>query len=336
MNIDLIVASKQCLTGEISLDFSAISMLALKYGIFMDTITVQKELKSLKDLKKASIVFMGNEDMDLMIESDEFFKHNKGEIVLDEGVIFLRDNPIILIPIESDTSKLLKESFDKVQNFCQLPYYSVFRLYGKRKKEIEEELKGKIQKDFFVFEKGLFSDIYISSREKEGFISDEETIITQIFQDKIYSQSNLNIEDSLAKILELTKRKISISDAFTNGLVAQKLLLASKRVVSDTFNFEVENGFLKTTDQICYKDENDLVSQMSYKKVEEKNVDLSIVIASKDMGDFVRIFVGICNKNKIDVYNLSLKGDRDLLFEIVRQSSMFNLMKKLQEKDFEN
>ena len=334
--MDLVVVSKQFLTGEISLDFSAISTLALKYGIFMDSITAQKDLKSLGDLKKSSIVVIGNEDMDKMIETDEFFKHNKGEIVLSEGVIFLRENPIILVPIESDIPKLLKESFDKIQSFCGLPYYSIFRLYGKRKKEIEEELKGKIQKEFFVFEKGLFCDIYINSREKEGFVSDEETVITNLFQDKIYSQSNLNIEEAVAKLLELKKKKINISDAFTNGLVAQKLLGLSKRVLSDTFNVEEENGFIKTPENRCYKDENDLVSQLSYRKMEEKNVEVSIVVVSKDMGDFERIFVGIYDKNKIDVYNLSLKGDKDLLFEIARQSIMFNLMKKLQEKDFEN
>jgi len=338
MKFDICVISEKFLKGESTLDFSVVISEGLSYGIEINQIKVCKNEINLKEFNTPSICFLNDEEIDEYIQKQDFFKENSSEIIENEGVLCLNKNPLLILPIEGNIINVLRVAFEKIKARCNLPNIAMFRVYGKTKRGVEEILQSNnISQDYFIIQRGLFSDIYLNCGAKIGFICEDEVKISQIFAENIYSQSKLTIDETVAKMLMLGNQKLVISDAYTHGYIAKGLLDASQNIISETFDIIIKNGYVENAvDDKIYKDETDMVYQMAYQKLNEKKADVSLVVCARNLGNFTRIFIGLGGKNSIDVYNLTVEGDREELVEVAKQGSMFNLIKKLRVKDFEN
>ena len=333
MNLKIKILSNKVLNGESKIDICKISKLLLLFGINVDEVLMLNEKTKLDKISEATIFIMPDESIDEFVSNHKIFYETDSKIIESMAVLSGNDFPIIVLPIESDVCFLLEKVLNQVKARFNLKNVKIYRLFGKTKEEIEDILNQNSLK-VSVFGKGLLCDLFLQS--EAGFISEEEVKINEIFKDYIYSQSKLSMKDVIQRLLILRNEKLVILDAFTGGKIAEYVLDACcKDVTSQTFNTYYGPDFIKIDDK-CYKDEEDLVSKISRQEIENSSNKIAVAVVGKNIDEAYKITVAIAKQKKVDIYNLSIEGSLIDAIEIGRDWTLFNLIKKLEEKDFEN
>lgn len=332
MKFKVIVVSKEVLLGERKFDFLSLSKQFLKYGLEVENFEIREDIV-VSD--SPVFLFLPDSKIDSFLEKERSFFSTKSEIIAGQGVLRMGDSPFAILPLESDIIDLSDKILDIISKKLNLPKLAVYRLYGKGKEEVEKRLE-ELKIMAKVVGEGLLTDIYINHNTE--FIGEDETKISQEYENQIYCESYMPMASVVAKLLALSDAKLSITDTFTNGEIAKELLKSNvKSILTETCNIKREEGFIKIDgEDRCFADEQDLVYQLAFSKLTEKKCNISVVIACKNEGNFFKVFVGIGNKHSVDVYKFSLSGTVEDGVGIAKNATIFNLIKKLRIKDFEN
>ena len=338
MKCKLVVLSDKVLTGDLKIDFTTLSKLMLGYGIETEEILIKGQNEKFDDFSSPTFLLLHDESIDDFVSKRKIFYESKSEIIDNEGVLSGEEHPILILPIEGNLNKLMKSSLEIIKNRFNLPNILSFRMYGITQEQVLEKIKEfDIDEDYFVVGNNLITDLYVSQKQDIKFISEIELKINEAFGDYIYAQSSMEIEEVVAKMINLSNIKIAISDSFAYGGVAKKLLEKGvAKISSATYNYNIENGFIKTEDGNMYRDENEMVNKISRSLLEVSKSDIAITISGRKVGNYYQIFLSIGSKKSIDVYNLSIEGNLEDAIEVTIYSTLFNLIKKLRIKDFEN
>lgn len=338
MNCKIVILSDKVLAGDARVDIQALSKIMLGYGLNTEEIVIKKQNEKFDDFSSPTFLFLHDDLIDGFVSECKIFYSSKSEIVEGEGVLTGDDYSILVLPIEADLPVLMKKSLEKIKERFSLPNILTFRMYGQTKDQVEEKLSGiSISSEYSLYSDGLSTDLYLKKDISSEFISDDEVIINKTFGENIYAQSNMSIAEVATKMLNLSNIKIAINDSFTCGSVARELLqCGASRLSSETFSFSIDNGFVKTDTESTFRDENEMVNKTSFILLEKKKADISIVVAGRKVGAYYHINMALGSKKSIEVYNLSIEGNQQDAITVATNSALFNLIKKLRIKDFEN
>ena len=338
MNCKIVILSDKVLAGDARVDIQALSKIMLGYGLNTEEIEIKKQNEKFDDFSSPTFLFLHDDLIDGFVSECKIFYSSKSEIVEGEGVLTGDDYPILVLPIEADLPVLMKKSLEKIKERFSLPNILTFRMYGQTKDQVEEKLSGiSISSEYSLYSDGLSTDLYLKKDISSEFISDDEVIINKTFGENIYAQSNMSIAEVATKMLNLSNIKIAINDSFTCGSVARELLqCGASRLSSETFSFSIDNGLVKTDTESTFRDENEMVNKTSFILLEKKKADISIVVAGRKVGTYYHINMALGSKKSIEVYNLSIEGNQQDAITVATNSALFNLIKKLRIKDFEN
>lgn len=334
MEFKIEVLSNKCLLGEVGIDMMSISKFLLRYGVTLNSILFCSEETKVEEIDSPIIFVMPDEKIDDFVASHKFFYETKAEIVDLVAILGGKDFPVVIIPLESDIISVLEKVFEKIKTNFNLSDKKVYRLFGKSVEEVKKMLQeGDINAK--VYGDGPLVDIYIQQKELNDFISDEEIKINQIFENYIYSQTFLSMREIIEKMLNLRKEKLFIMDSFTCGETAREILIGNcKDVTSQTFSVLDDEGFLRVTEGL-FKTEEELVEKLSLNAIKEHKGDVVVVIAGRKFNNSFKVTIAIGKKESVDIYNLRVDGSIKDAITMGKNWTLFNLIKKLKEKDFE-
>ena len=338
MNCKIVILSDKVLAGDARVDIQTITKIMLGYGLNTNEIVIKKQNEKFDDFSSPTFLFLHDDLIDDFVSECKIFYSSKSEIVEGEGVLTGNDYPILVLPIEADLPILMKKSLEIIKQRFELPNILTFRIYGQTEDQIKEKLSGiSISSEYSLYSDGLSTDLYLKKDISSEFISDDEVIINKTFGENIYAQNNMSLAEVVAKMVNLSNIKIAINDSFTCGGVASELLKCGvTKLASETFSYSVESGFIKTDKDLTFRDENEMVNKTSFVLLEKKKADISIVIAGRKVGAYYQINMALGSKKSIEVYNLSIEANQQDAISIATNSALFNLIKKLRIKDFEN
>lgn len=336
MKFDVVVLSDKVLCGDEKVDFSYFCKLVKSFGLEIEQIAVSNCTNEIK-LNKNTIIFLHDDQIDQFVSENRVFYDTNSEIVENQAIICGNGFAIAVIPLESEKS-LYSSVAQKIKDRFQVKDILTFRLFGVTATEVEQkiselEMKNKPK----ITGKGLLTDLYLEREGQTGFISQEEVLINENFSGNIYAQNFMEMSEVVGKIMQLTNLSVSIKDSFTGGKLANDLLKQdkSKRITTETFIANKELNFVKVDEQ-CYRDESEMVYQMSANLLEMKKGSISVVLAGSQDNAVYKIFLAIGKKQAIDIFKLNIEGNKEDAVLVAENFVMFNLIKKLREKDFEN
>lgn len=339
MNFSLKIISEKVLNGENSMEFEKISKLFLSRGLSLEEIIVLNRNEKIDEITSPTVFLLHDEDIDDFIVNHKVFYENESKFIDNEAVITGKDFPIVVIPIEGNITKLLTSALDIIKINYNLNKVVVFKLFGKDKDEVLSLLEENEIKNCLVSGEGLLTDIYFNDFEREGFINEQEVLINNLFKDQIYSQSELSLPEVVVKLLNICQKPLYIFDGFTGGEIISNLKCQAEnlKIFGEVFNISYQNDFLqKQNEERCYRDEREFVYQTAYNAVSEKKNGFSLSIIGRKIDNTYKIQMAIASLKSIDVYNLKINGNWCDCVKAVKNWALFNLVKKLREKDFEN
>ena len=339
MEFSLKILSDKVLSGEKSLEIEKISKLLLGKNLSLKDISILNRNEFIDEITSPTIFFLHDEDIDDFIINHKIFYENESKIVGGEGVVTCKEFPIIVIPIEGDIINLLTLALEVVEVNFNLTKVSIFRLFGKDKEEVLSILEENEVKNCLVYGDGVLTDIYLNDTQKDAFINEDEALISNLFGEQIYTQNNLTMPEVAVKLLNISQKALCVYDGFTGGEIVKDLTsqFENLKVFGETFNILYQNEFIKKeTEERCYRDEREFVYQTAYSALQEKKAGFSLSLIGKKKDNGYKIYMAIANLKNIDVYNLKIDGNWIDSVKIVKNWALFNLIKKLREKDFEN
>lgn len=333
MEFKIEILSNKCLLGEKEVDLKPISRLFLRFNSKLKEVIFLGEEIDVNEISSPTIFVMPDDKIDEFVSNHKVFYEGKSEIVDGVAIMGGENYPVVVLPLESEIYSILEKVLEKIKENYSLKESKIIRLFGKKRDEVESILKENyIKAD--VYSDGLLVDLYIN--QTSSFVSDEEVKINELFNDFIYSQSDLSMRDVIARLLPLKHEKLYVLDSFTGGEIARDLLkTGSKDITTKTFNYQNEDGIIKTFDGI-FKDEEALVNHLSLKSIQQHKGDVSVVTAYKNINNAYRVTIAIAKRDVVDLYNLWVEGSLEEAISLGKNWVIFNLIKKLKEKDFEN
>lgn len=344
MKTSIIVYSKSVAKGEKSFDLSALFSLCNNRALSIDTFVIKEDYdfaltESLAE-KSPLIIFCEKKDMELF-EINLSYKYSLERSVQNEDCIVLSGGMrVAYISLENEYIKNTSLFFDSLDASEKV---SMFRLFGKSGKYIKRCLQENNidMENVKVVENGLLCDIILNKPKEESSVNEIEQKIGQLFINDIYSESEKSLKDVVTSLLKMYRHKIDIVEPFTCGKIASEFRegcdviyealvpISSRALIAEgqMTGFDFQNGgecSVETNTFLCK-------SRLSL-----NGADIVIVLTAKEEEGGFREIVSIADPLGVNSIKTFYRGNKESAIDFSVSWVLFNLVKKLRKKDFEN
>jgi len=344
VEINAIVYSKSVAKGEKSFDLSALFSLCNKYSlsikhfILKDTYDFSLTEKVAEEMPL--IVYCEKKDMELF-EINLSYKYSAEREILFEDCIHLKTGMnVIYIPLEQDYIKKTEFFF---QSLNKEEKTSIFRLFGKSGRFVKRILQENNLnlENIKVIEKDLLCDIYLSKPSEEVGVSEIEQKIGQLFINDIYSESEKTLKDVAVSLLKMYRHKLDIIEPFTCGEICKEFKENSEVLYEGLI--PVSNRALTVEGQMtgfdfqkggeCSVETNTFLCKS---RLSLNGADIIIVLTAKEENGGYNEIVSIADALGVNSIKTFYRGTKAQAINFSVNWVLFNLVKKLRKKDFEN
>lgn len=335
--------SKSVAKGEKSFDLSALFSCCHKHGIQVEQIVVKEEYDfSLieKAIALPTIIFCEPQNMELY-EINLSYKFSAEREVLPSSCVLLKNGMnVMFIPLNKDYIQNTESFLSCLNNDEKV---SIFRLFGKSHRTIVKMLTEENidLSQCIVTENNLSGTIFLRQDKNEIGVSEIEQKIGRLFYNDIYSQSENTLSEVVVSLLNLFQQKIDIVEPFTCGEICRQfrltpsvlyegLIPVSNRALTregQMSGFDFQNG------GECSVETNTLICKS---RLSELGADIVLVLSAKEEEGGFQEIMSIADKNGVNSIKTHFKGTRKECIEFSVNWALFNLVKKLTKKDFEN
>lgn len=346
MKVDVFVFSKRVTKGDESFNLSALFSIFKKTGFDLENLVikdcydfdlVENSLKS-----DAVVVFCDKKDMEVFEINLSYRFSSERQVVFGDCVLLNSGMNVLFVP-------LVRNYFDKVEDFLNQTNTSkktnVFRLFGKSASSVKKvfaENQIKLE-NIDIIEKNLLCDIYVHEDENVFGISELQQKIGSLFMENIYSESEKSLKDTLVELLKINNYKITFVEPFTCGNIS-KLFVDEKdlNVVYETIipineRALINQSMMSGVDYQKYSsssvETNNFLANAS---LAEKGADIIAVITSEKKENGYDMLLTIATRQNKTTIKTSYRGEKRECVEFASSWVLFNLVKKLRKKDFEN
>lgn len=219
----------------------------------------------------------------------------------------------------------------------------IIKCYGMLEKDITELLNNELnvpQIDLSIFGCRLDNTINIKYSQSNANIA--QTFIADIcskLSKLIYSTEDMSLYETATNLLELQSKKIVIAETITNGQLAYNLMKLNKNSVEKSIttssfdsiakqlklNERIVNQFGKYSVNTIYELDNLLLQQSS--------ADIAVFILADTQLDCCYISIG--DIEGIHVYKNKVKSYNKTNIDMICDTALFYLIKKLRQKDLQ-
>ncbi len=344
MEINVIVYSKSVARGEKSFDLSALFSLCNKYGVSIKNFLI-KENYDFEITEKFSqecplIIFCEKLHMELY-EINLSYKFSAEREVFCENCVKLKNGMnVVFIPFEEDYIHYANEFLKEINNSEKT---SIFRLFGKSGRYVKKLLQDNninLEK-VKVVEENLLCDIIVSEPKDNLGVSEIQQKIGQLFINEIYSESNLSLKDVVVNILKMKRQKLDIIEPFTCGEISRQfacdsdviyeaLIPISNRALTvegQMTGFDFQNG------GECSVETNTFLSKS---RLSLNGADIILTLTAKEIEGGFQEIMSIADHFGVNSIKTTYRGKREDAIKFSVNWALYNLVKKLRKKDFEN
>jgi len=344
VKINVLIYSKSVAKGEKSFDLSTLFSLLNNNSISLSNFAIKEEydfeLTEKSAEKHPLIVLCEKKDMELF-EINLSYKFSLEREVENEDFVLLKGGmKVAYISLDGNYFKNIEKFVHSLENDKKV---AIFRLFGKTAKYIKRVLSDNNidLESVKIVENGLLCDIYLSKDKNEDSISEIEQKIGQLFINDIYSESEKSLKDVVVSLMRLYRHKLDIVEPFTcgeivscfkndNDVIYEGLVPISDRALTiegQMTGFDFQNGgesSVETNTFLCRS------------RLSKNGADIVIVLTAKAEDGGFREIVSIADPLAVNTIKTFYRGSREEAIKFSVDWVLFNLVKKLRKKDFEN
>ena len=290
--------------------------------------------------KHPLIVLCEKKDMELFEINLSYKFSLEREVESEEFVRLKGGMNVAYISLDGNYIKHIESFVNSLENDKKV---AIFRLFGKTAKYIKRVLQDNNidLESVKVVENGLLCDIYLSKEKNEASLGEVEQKIGQLFINEIYSESEKTLKDVVVSLMRLYRHKLDIVEPFTCGeivscfkndsdIVYEALVPISSRALTvegQMTGFDFQSGgesSVETNTFLCKS------------RLSKNGADIVIVLTAKEEEGGFREIVSIADPIAVNSIKTFYRGTREEAIKFSVNWVLFNLVKKLRKKDFEN
>lgn len=229
---------------------------------------------------------------------------------------------------------------------------NVFKCFGISKNEIKTILSPFLQDNRGVYisieGENLLIDIILQADDKNNYFYDVSREVFEKFNRFIYAESNISLEETAFELLKLNNLKIAIAESITGGELVSSLIKknaeASKVIIEGdvVYSNDAKIRILGVDKQMLDKYTGvslEITHEMARCLLQNTNADIVIsttgyATSSNLNEDEGLVFIGLGDRNKIDIFKNKFYGTREQIIQTSAQAALFYLVKKLRKNDF--
>lgn len=343
MKFNVLVYSKSVAKGEKFFNLSALFSSANKNACSILSFSIQENYNfelTEKLLKENLIIFCEKKDIEIFEINLSYKFSAEREILMDDCIHLFGGINVLYIPLEIDYINCFDRYLKQINNQEKV---SLFRLFGKSERTVKRILQeNNINTEKCkIVEKDLLCDIFLTKNIDEIGINDAEAQIGRLFLNDIYSQSEMSLVEVIVSLLKRNRQKIDIVEPFTCGKILKEffdntdvlyegLVPISSHALADEAQM---SGVDFQKDGECSVETNSLLckSRLSF-----NGADIVLVLTAKKVNDGYQEILSIADKFSINSIKTFYKGTLEETTNFSVNWALFNLVKKLTKKDFEN
>ena len=344
MKTNILVYSKNVVKGECRLDLSTLFSVCDKTGFELENFVIKEKYDfALTESLMANgplVILCEKKDMEVYEINLSYKFSSDREVIFDDCVRLISGMNVIFIPLESDIygniEKFLAQSNESEK-------ISVFRLFGKSQRYVERILQeNSIPLDKVkIYENNLLCDIFIKIPKDQFGISEIERQIGSLFIDEIYSDNNMSLKDVAVNMLKLHNLKMDLVEPFTAGAISKQLFDDDEVLYESLIPFEdraVEkkkkmSGVDFKQYGKCSVETNTFICKA---RLSENGANLVVVLTGQKLQDGFQEIVSFADGKSVNSIKTFYKGNKENAVKFSVNWVLFNLVKKLRKKDFEN
>ena len=272
------------------------------------------------------LIFCDNKDLDDLILYNLPKISGEKELINDQIVVYKKnDKKYVFVPLEVQLD-LLNDVFKEDKTY-EVLRYRIFGLGRDRIINSLDILKNEIEGFKYKIDyKDLLCDIYLTySSLKEGLLDDNKAKILNTFNQYIYSENSLSLEQIIYNYLSESGQTIAINENITKGELLASLLSEEKNFIN-----VIKNYIIRENIEI---DDQQFIDR-SMKFLNSSQSDVAILTAGKEIDGGLEFKFSLVTKDEVHVYNSTFKADKTSCVNMAKNSILFHLAKKLRKNDF--
>ena len=346
MKVDVFVFSKRVANWDESFNLSALFSIFKKTGFTLENLVikdcydfdlVEKSLKS-----DAVIVFCEKKDMEVFEINLSYRFSSERQVIFDECVWLNSGMNVVFVP-------LLKNYFDKDEDFLKqtnsAKQTSMFRLFGKSASSVKKALaENQISlENIDIIENNLLCDIYVHEDKGVFGISELQQQIGSLFMENIYSESDKTLKDTLVELLKINNYKITFIEPFTCGEISKMFCeekdmgVVYEGIIPINERSLIQHSMMSGADYQsyggCSVETNSFLANAA---IAEKGSDIVAILTAKKVDDGYNMLMTLVSRQFKSTIKTTYKGKKQDCIDFASKWVLFNLVKKLRKKDFEN
>ena len=329
--------------GEKSFDLSTLFSLCNKFSVSISNFVIKEDYDfslTEKCLDKPLIIFCDKNHMELFEINISYKFTAEREILFGNCIHLFNGMNVLIVPMEDN---YLHKANLFLMNLNHDEKVSIFRLFGKSSRLVNKILEeNKIDaSNCKIVENDLLCDIYLSESSEVVGVSENQQTIGQLFFNDIYSQSELSLVEVATNLLKMQNLKLDIIEPFTCGEIAKEFALDSSVLYEalipiNNRAFVAEGqmtGFDFQNNGNCSVESNMFLCKS---RLKQNCADIVLVLTAKEADGGYHEILSIADKMGVNTIKTFYKGKRKDVINFSVNWALYNLVKKLTKKDFEN
>ncbi|MBQ7352109.1 MAG: hypothetical protein IJW59_04565 [Clostridia bacterium] len=298
------------------------------------------------DCRKSIIEYCKNNNISFSIqeEAETYLPSNSIPLTSSEYQIVgfvnqFNNSKIVFLPgnlsfINTFINKIIPNSsvsiFDENKKFC-------FKCYGILEKDIRMVLTEELSNTNItirIISKRLDSAIFVEFIEDTPHNREYIASICEKLKKFIYATDNISLSELISELLKIQKKTISIAETITMGNLVKNLSKKSNQAILDVYLFTNPNSINRTFKNVnCENYSVNLVYELDNLLLEKSGSDIAIFVLGSQNDN--QCYIAIGDIDGIHVYKNNINTFDDELVDILTDTTMFYLIKKLRQNDLQ-
>ncbi len=334
MNVNLVEVTSFSLT----LNSFNLALDLKQNSVYLNKILKVNSLSELSFISKENyVVYLSDKDYVNFSKSRvECYNENSGAYLIDGANVFIISSGNYL------------NSIQNIVEFKRLNGYAVYKMFNINPLKIKLFFEQK-NVEYKIYSNGLdfrveFTISHLNEVEKWEFL--KEFILE--FNDYIYAETDLSLNEQLVRILKMRSLKMSTAESFTAGGLASYITSVKgssevfyEGIVSYDENSKQDRlGVLPNTLKLKRPVSSEVAYEMA-KGLLSKGVDLAVATTGlagpKSDGSGLPVglaFIAVGTEEKISVYKYNFSGSRKDITNRAIETALFLLIKALRDGSF--
>ncbi len=325
--------------------------------------SMQVELVDNERAKKSVTDYFNAKGLKPTVNAEELSQLPDGATVLPNSIGYVQgymmeddDVSIIVLPGRADECKEICRQYvlPYMQSKFHVKYDCVtFKLFGADRGEVEAVVKEALKRTkrtvAFQLTENFADyklDVIYNSKSPKMVVDDVVRFLLTELKKWIYANEDVSLEQRVSELLKLRGKRLAVSESFTAGNVASRLISLSgaseflyESVVAYDNGSKIKRlGVSPKTLETCGAVSSETAYEMAAGLLLQENVDVAVSttgIAGPNSDNTEKpvglCFIAVGTKDGVHVYKYRLSGDRKTITQTAVNAALYLIYKNVKE-----